>query len=807
MKRYSSLLLLFSLLFLSTQAQTRNGTLFRGRVIDHQTKLPVEYADVYIVEGVDNKPTAHALTNEKGLFEIGSNSSGTIKLLVHYLGYKDHFSAEFNLNRSNQTITLNEILLQPDSESLSEVEVTGRRKQVVYKLDKRVVEAGSNANNAGGTAVDVLRNAPSISIDVEGNVKFRGSSGFKVYINGRPSLFEGTQALEQIPAGQIDNIEIITTPSARYETDGSVGILNIITKKNTTESLMGIFNANGSTVGSRGVDFMLSQKNKQLTWMVGGATFMQYRKSDYEQSKETLINDTTNYNVATGKRVGRNYNYSLKTSLGYEWDKSSIQLDLEGGHRGSGYDGNLNYREDVSTGGQQISSTKYRSRDYKDLYETFLSANVGFEHNFDREGQKLSGSFFATYGGNAMELFESDLFNQTEQRQRGHRARESEYRWTMRGDLSYVHPFGKEGKWESGYQYNMYMEDGDYRINMWNPQQQQFIEWDDQFCRFLFWRGIHTVYTMASDKIGNFSYQIGVRSEYTDRKLESSMKWAEHVERRMEFFPSAHVGYSFLKSNTISGGYSRRTTRPQLYFMEPYITYVDIYTAQIGNPAVRPEYIDAYDIGYKKDFGNNYIAVELFHRFRKDKIERIKGIYSPGVTLDSIANIGNDYSTGAEITAALSLKKWWQLNLTGSLFNYRVENQFKTNGGDSESLNWQARFANTFNIGKTTTLQFDGEFVGPSVSTQGRTDAYFFANMAVKQSLMHNQLTAILSIRDIFASARYYGSQRAQNVEVLTTIRPYSPLLQLSVAYTFNNFKSRKSSDGVFQDLFEGTNR
>ncbi|MFV0397661.1 MAG: carboxypeptidase-like regulatory domain-containing protein, partial [Bacteroidales bacterium] len=231
MKRYSSLLLLFFLFFLPTQAQTQNGTLFRGRVIDNQTKLPVEYADVYIVEGVDNKPTAHALTNEKGVFEIASNKSGTVKLLIHYLGYKDHFSNEFNLNKSNQTITLNEILLQPDSESLSEVEVTGRRKQVVYKLDKRVVEAGSNANNAGGTAVDVLRNAPSISIDVEGNVKFRGSSGFKVYINGRPSLFEGTQALEQIPAGQIDNIEIITTPSAKYETDGSVGILNIITKK------------------------------------------------------------------------------------------------------------------------------------------------------------------------------------------------------------------------------------------------------------------------------------------------------------------------------------------------------------------------------------------------------------------------------------------------------------------------------------------------------------------------------------------------------------------------------------------------
>jgi outer membrane receptor protein involved in Fe transport len=432
--------------------------------------------------------------------------------------------------------------------------------------------------------------------------------------------------------------------------------------------------------------------------------------------------------------------------------------------------------------------------------------DIGFEHRFSEDGHKLTGSFFAFYEHDAMEFFYTDLFDMDGNRTRGHRAWEYEYRFTAQGNLDYVRPLdNKIGKFEAGYYFFTYTEDGDYNIDFYNQSAGAFQRRDDLYNKYMFIRDIHALYAILSNTHSNFSYQLGLRGEYIHRKLDSSAEWARHTWDKFDLFPSAHLSYAFDKRSRLNLGYSRRITQPQLFYMEPYVVYVDFYTAQCGNPKIRPEYTNSIELSYSKDIGDHSLSATLFHRRRTDKIERLRVPYHTGVTLDSISNVGNDYATGAELATNLQIVKWWNIDINGSLFYYKIANDYKID--DEESLNWQFAFNNNFDVAKNTRMRFESYYVGPSVSTQGRVDEFFYFNISIRQQLFNRKLSATLNARDIFSTAKYVDTKTGTNLDSKTIIYPKSPLITLSLSYAFNNFKSQKKDDKVNHDLFEGTNR
>ena len=445
--------------------------------------------------------------------------------------------------------------------------------------------------------------------------------------------------------------------------------------------------------------------------------------------------------------------------------------------------------------------------DFVDLHEWILRGDVGFNHRFQKPGHRLTGSFYFMYGGDALEYFQTDLYNSSGGREQGHKAWEDEYRITSQGNLDYVYPLREDTKIEAGYQFYTYTEDGDYVVDLYNPAMGQFEQRDDLYNQYLFRRDIHSLYTMWAHSISKFRYQLGVRGEYTYDVMESTEKWAEHVHHRFEVFPTVHLAYVLPKESRVSLAYSRRTTRPQLYYMEPYIVYVDYYTAQKGNPNVRPEYINSFEATYNTNFGNNTLVTSLFHRKRSDKIERVRVPYHTGVTLDSIANVGSDYSTGAELSSTIQFNRWWNMDANGSLYYYKIKNEYKISGRDEESWNWQLAVNNNFEIGRNTRMRLEGYYVGPSVSTQGRINDFFYVNLTVRQQFFDRRLTAVLSVRDFLKSAKYVSSQVTTGMESYTKIHPRSPLVTLTLSYTFNNFRSTSREERTSHDLFEGTNR
>ncbi|GHT65039.1 TonB-dependent receptor [Bacteroidia bacterium] len=782
-----------------------------GKVTERLAGIPVEFADVLLYNTADSAvAVGYTTTGSEGRFVLQWDKPGDYFLEIRFLGYEKFKTPSFRLSAEKKTVTVDDVLLTQTNQELTEVEIVGKKRQIVYKLDKQVIEASGYLSAAGGTAVDILSQTPSFRVDADGEVTFRGSSGFKVYVDGKPASLEASAALEQIPAGQIENIEVLSTPSAKNDANGSLGIININTKKQNIEGWSGMVNWMESSVWSRNFDFLLAFNKKDYRWQLSGEVSRRYLLSDFDQLKTITTADTLTTDHSTGTREKHTDIYNLRS--GWDWFRGNTTWSaaIQGGYRDRWRGGKLHYEDSyqsLATGEKTYASLN--GRDFVHLYEWSVREDLGMEHRFaDRPGHTLTAALYTLYEGDAMENFQTDLWDMSGNQAQGHRAWEAEYRFTAQANADYVYPLAnKEGKFESGYQFFTYTEDGDYTIDMYNPSAGAFTRRDDLYTQYLFRRDIHALYALLSNTYSRFSYQVGLRGEYAYWKLGSNREWAQHVRNKFDLFPSVHLAYSLDDDSRIRLAYSRRITQPELFYMEPYVVYVDYYTAQCGNPFILPEYTNSVELGYNKSIRNHTLSATLFHRARKDKIERIRMPYHTGVTLDSMTNVGNDYSTGLELAATLQLKPWWNLDANGSLYYYRIKNDFKIEGKDEESWNWQLAVNNNIDIAKNTRMRLEAYYVGPKVSTQGKVDDFFYVNFTLRQQLFNRRLVASLVVSDLLSTAQYISTQSGIGMESLTKIYPRSPLFTLSLAYTFNNFKQQKKTEAVNHDLFEGTNR
>jgi outer membrane receptor protein involved in Fe transport len=800
------LIMCVALCLSSTGLRAQNDWTVTGRVLDEISDEAMPEVNV-LLYSTDSVLIANASTNTDGIFSFKTNSSGERFMIVTCVGYLQQ-RLDLSLTDKNRNIIHTDILLQPSDIELQEIEVVARRRQMVYKLDKKVIEASGYISASGGTAIDILEQTPSVRVDANGELTFRGSAGFKVYIDGKPATVAGSAALEQIPSGQIENIEIISAPSAKNEADGIAGIINVNTKKQTAEGWSGMINAMGSAVKSRNIDFMASYKNSKIRWQTSGEASRRYIVSDFDQLKHISVDDTLTTTHATGERKIFVDLYALRSGLDWYKDKTTWAAALESRYRIRNRGGYLHYEDTYLSNITGVeTNVAYDGHDYVRLHDWTFRGDIGFDHRFSDDGHNLTGSFFAFYESDAMEFFYTDLFDMSGNRAQGHRAWEYEYRFTAQGNLDYVLPLkNKTGKFEAGYYFFTYTEDGDYKIDFYNPATEFFERRDDLYNKYLFRRDIHALYAMLSNTHSKFSYQLGLRGEFTHRKLGNNEAWARHTWDKFDLFPSAHLSYAFDESNRLNLGYSRRITQPELFYMEPYVVYVDHYTAQRGNPQIRPEYTNSIELTYSKTFNEHSASATLFHRRRSDKIERLRVPYHTGVTLDSMSNVGNDYSTGAELAVNLQISKWWNMDINGSLFHYIIANEYKVDD-DEESLNWQFAFNNNFDVTKSTRMRLESYFVGPSVSTQGRVDEFFYFNFSVRQQLFNRRLSATLNVRDVFSTAKYVDMKTGANLDSKTIIYPASPLVTLSLSYAFNISNLQKKEGKAIHDLFEGTNR
>jgi len=757
-----------------------------GQINDSITNEHIEYATVALFKEKTDELAGGTITQKNGKFFLEKIKPGKYYIKISFLGYEDKIIKNIFVKPPDFIASLGKIEIHPTVTSLNEVVVDGSTPRIDYKIDKKVINVGKQITSISGTAVDVLENVPSVKVDIEGNVSLRGSSGFQVLIDGKPSVLDANDALQQIPASTIDNIEIITNPSAKYDPDGTAGIINIITKKNKLNGFSGIVNANVGLYEKYGGDFLLNYKKRSLNIFVG-ADYNVRNYPGYQTDKRTTFKDDTTFlTYMDGDRErGRNM-YGIRTGFDYNFGANNIiGASFRFGDRSMNGNRNSNYLESTIPGN---AINKYTNYDETERGGLFYDAQANYIHKFKKKGHELSAEF--SYSSRDTEDNNTnELMDENGQIVDGKKNYEAGPSSRIRGKIDYTLPLTETDKFEAGYQARYSDSEEATALEVLNTETGEYEEQPEYTVNTTYLRNIHSLYALYAGEIGKFGYQGGLRGEYTFRDVVSGGQ--KFGIDRWDFFPSAHISYEFPKEHQLMASYTRRIDRPRGWYLEPFITWVDAYTVRIGNPDLQPEYIDSYELSYLKKFGDKMmLSLEGYYRITHNKVERVRSVYENNIMLMGIENVGQDYSLGFEFMFSYSPFKWWDLDIMGDLFNYRVEGILYDEYFSNKSNNWSSRLNSTFKIKKNTQIQFNSMYNGPSVTAQGTRSDFYMVNLAVRQNFMDNKLSLVLQARDLFSTARHEFISEGPDFRTESLYTREAPMLTLSVSYKFNNYRA-----------------
>jgi len=771
-----------------------------GRVIDAQSNEAVEYANVALFNATDSTLVNGTITNAKGFFMLKNIPNGTYNMRVKFIGYKSHTINKISITDEQPVVRLKALKIEPANIELDAVDVTAKQEEVMFKIDKRVINVSENINTIGGTAVDALENTPGVEVDIDGNVSIRGSSNFKVLIDGKPTAMEGSEALQQIPASSIKEIEIITNPSAKYDPDGLTGILNIVMKKNIKGGLNGLVSASVGNDDRYDGSVNLNYRKNKLN-LIGGYSYRQGgRGGNSESYYETYRNDTTFYRDEEGERGHTRISHNFKAGIDYDFNDANL-LSFNAQYRLNERErGNESFYEQY-TDPESIFVESYTEGENKDEGSSYELSGV-YIHKFDEKDHELR--LMATFSSNddtesaytlkdtlgtTTDIVEETLTETTENHNHG----------TFQAD--YELPLGSN-KLEAGFKSSLraidYNQTGDILNPIPGSPSNEFVYQED----------IHALYAMFSGPLGGVEYQLGLRGEYSRVYTEQKANDDSNTKEIFTVYPTLHFSYELNETNKLMAGYSRRVHRPRTFFLNPYEERSDAFTIRKGNPDLDPEYAHSLEMNYLKYFKQSFFNATVFYRQTDNNIGRIQKAINDNMVLLTFANINKETSLGAEFSGRHKFGKWLSANLSYSFFRYTIDGETSGEDLSNESVNHKVRGNANVRFGPNSNLQMFGMYYSPSVTSQGERDGFFFTGFGYKHLLLDRKLTLSLRVRNPFGNFKWRFTSEGSTFKNEFVRRPDFPVVYVGVTYRINEgFKQRRmerENGGTSQDFSEG---
>lgn len=772
-----------------------------GFVFEKESKKPIEFANIVIYSKKDSSIVSGGITDSKGYFSIDEVRYGKFYVEVNFIGYGKSTINDLMVRPDNYNVDLGKIHLAMSAEMLNEVNIEANVNQVDYRLDKKVINVNQDLVAAGGTAVDVLENVPSVETDIDGNVSLRGTESFLVLIDGRPSPLQGSDALQQIPSTTIESIEIITNPSAKYDPDGVGGIINIILVKEKRKGYNGQISAKYGSFNSYGGDALFNFRTEKFNVFIGGNYNLRINEGSGLTNRETYLNpDTTLYLNTSSDAYRQRKSGSVRAGLDYYInDKDVITVSGKYGLSGFGMGSDSWAETFYKDSGIFFDEYYYLTQNDFFANRSYFSGDINYMKKFKKDGHELQ--VYGSYSSDIEE--EENQYNEQETDYNqdpisdligNYRTIESGKGSGITAKADYVLPLFKQGKFEAGYQlkYSSLDNQFDYQALTGDT----WITDPAQANPYIFSRNVQSGYALFSDYLGKFGYQVGLRTEYTDRLFKQTDSGQEWKYNKFDFFPSIHTSYKLPADMQVMASYSRRLDRPRGYYLDPFVEVVSPNSVKMGNPELLPEYTNSYELNFQKKFKANFVSFELYARQTNNKINRITVIdpVSPDIFISTFDNIGNDLAAGGELMLNLNLTKWYNLNVSGTGYYYEIISDEYV---DNSTFTYRARINNTFRLKKSgTSLQIGGFYNGPSISAQGSREAMYMVQAGVRQDFFDRKLSISANVRDVFGTMSHVMISESDLFYQYRYMDRKSPTFRISVTYKINDFKNRKDGSG-----------
>ena len=717
----------------------------KGVIIDQSTQQPIPFANVVVGDKTSLQPIIGVTTTEDGSFSLLSPSKD-IYLEISFIGFQTLRLQDFQINGKH--LDLGTIALSEKLEMMSEVEVIGEKSSLEFKLDKRVFNVGKDLRNTGASALEVLDNVPSITVSIEGQVRLRGNAGVQILINGKPSVLtsEGGNALGSIMAEMIDKVEIITNPSAKYEAEGTAGIINIVIKKDERRGINGSFTLNYGQPDNNSIGVSLNRRSEKFNLF----TQIGYGSRSYpREGKNKNNNYTTNTQILTEGPQYRNekfYNIILGTDY-YINPQNVITLSGFYAFEAEDQPSNTNVKlykkiTDLTSewNRKEITTADNPKYQYEFIYKRDFLDNEDHDLIFSATGNLFSkdqeSQFFNTT------VLGSDTFDDQETQTF---FREEEHIFK----LDYTHPFGKVWKVDGGLQYANNDVSNDFEVKddvagQWivNPLLTNVFE---------FTQAVLGVYGMAAYESDTWGAQLGLRTENT--KINTLLVNVEEKNKQnfTDFFPSLNTSYKFNKNFSLQAGYSRRIYRPRLWDLNPFFNIRNSYNYRKGNPNLKSEYSDSYEISAIFIMGISSFNISLYELFTTNTIESVT-TFQDNISVSGPENLGTKRVNGIEINGKIMPSK--KIVINGDL-NYNTFDRkatWQNRSFDFKGNSWSSEISSKFKFPRDLDVEMSWNYQSGFKTIDGESFPSQFANLGARKKLLKGKGVISLNIRDLFAT-------------------------------------------------------
>ncbi len=796
---FKTLILLLS--FNSIVAQTPNEITVSGIVMDSEVNLPLEYATVAFFSKKENKIVTGGITDSEGKFSINV-PAGTYDISVEYISYEKKTYYDKSLTSD---INLGTVGLALDVEALGEVEVIAERTTVEIKLDKKIYNVGKDLTVRGGTVSDVLDNVPSVSVDVEGNVSLRGQDNVRILINGKPSGLVGlnsTDALRQLPAESIERVEVITSPSARYDAEGTAGILNIILRRSKLQGLNGAVTVNAGHPTQAGI-------SGNINYRTGDFNFFNTTGYNYRESPSNSLTETEYFNGDNPNTFLNEYRdfdrqrKGITTNTGVEWyinDTASLTASVVY-RKSDDDDETTNTIREVDATGALINESPRLELEKED--DRNLQYSVNFDKQFNGNSEHRFTFDFQYENSNEDEF---SLIQQDGDASERVTTLEEQDQILLQSD--YVMPIGEKGQFEFGYRGNFNELDTDYALEFYDGN--DYVLDTDVSNNLVYREYINAVYSQFGSKIKDkFSYLLGLRMESTRITIDQVTSGDFDKKNYVGFFPTVNLGYEITENQSITFGYNRRIRRPRSRFINPFPSRSSATNLFQGNPDIDPSYSNTVDIGYLNKFGKVTLNSSIYFQHATDVFTFITEDTGQTVTVGGTEvpvirrvpiNLATNDRFGFEFTVTYRPSKKWNLNGNFNLFQSKTEGFYNGTDFGAENISWFARLNNKYTLPGKIDWQTRLFYRGPSEDAQNKTKGMFSTDVAFSKDILNENASIAFNVSDVFNSRKRISDSTTDTFISHSEFQWRQRTFNLSFTYRFNqqnrNNQRQRGGDG-----------
>ena len=788
-----------------------------GTVVDSDTERPIETATVALWSARDSSLVTGAVTDEAGRFDLEQLQGGRYYLTVSFIGYRSRTIDDINLSQTMRHADLGKVGLGPDTAMLEEVRVEAERGFMETRIDRTVYNTKDQLVAVGGSATDVLRNIPSVEVDVDGKVSLRGSQNVAVLLNGRPAQMNGDMLasfLQGLPASSIERIEVIPNPSARYEPDGMSGILNIVLKQDTDLGLSGGLTAGLGTQDNYNASGFLAYGKGKLGLRANYGFRNGSRNMEGDRFNEYRFREPSTFLESNNLGEHNSLSHMLNTNLDYQLDRRhSLSLSAMAGIRGADGDEFTDYSE---LDDALVLTNRYErladeegddfNMDYALSFRRILDPTkheLTAEMRFERETEMEQENYLERVLVPQPATSPTDLARELQNVDQDERSTETSFQ------VDYLRPLGEKGKIEAGYKGALRRLDSEFISESYDFGLGQYRPDVDLNNTFLFNEQVHAAYGILASEMGRLGFQAGLRVEQAMTTFDLRTTQESYDNDYFSLFPSAFLTYKLSEKNQIKANYSKRINRPRTYALNPFRDQDDPLFQRVGNPYLRPEYIHSIEAGFVRTSKATTFTLSPYFRRTVDMIHYYQFMDTTGVTTLTFQNFDTSDSWGAESIGTLRFGR--RLNAYGSLNVYRIQ----TDGSNVESdlsndaYGWSTRINASYQVRPGLDVQASFFYRSPINIENGRMDAFSMSDLAFRQQLFGERASLGLRVSDVFNTMGFSMSRATDQYRLEMDRRWDSRQLHLTFTYNFGrqernarrNRPEQERPDGGFDEM------